>query len=98
MVSEATLQRKIQAAVKAAGGKVIKIHGGQFSVAGTPDLIGTLNGRPFAVEVKVPGGKVTKLQEHELEAWKAQGWNVGVAYSVEEAMGIITQEAITDGK
>lgn len=91
-MNEATLQRKIQAAVKAAGGKVIKTHGGQFSVAGTPDLIGTLNGRPFAVEVKVPGGRVTRLQEHELAEWKAQGWNAGVAYSVEEAMGIIVNE------
>jgi Holliday junction resolvase len=93
MVSEATLQRAIQAAIRKAGGKVIKIHGGPYSLAGTPDLIGTLNGRPFAIEVKVPGGRATKLQEHELGEWAKQGWNTGIAHSVEEAMIIATREA-----
>lgn len=91
-MTEATLQRKIQKAIRDRGGKVIKIHGNAYSQAGTPDLIGVLNGRSFAIEVKRPGGKATKLQIHELEAWGAQGWAVGVACSVDEALAIVHTE------
>lgn len=89
VVSEAAIQRRIQAAIRNAGGKVYKLHGGQFGVAGAPDLIGALHGRPFAIEVKRPGGKPTALQEHELKAWAEQGFAVGIATNVDEALEII---------
>lgn len=89
---EADLQRKIQAAIREAGGKCIKIHGGPYTVAGTPDLIGSLNGRPFAIEVKRPGERPSAKQQAELSAWAAQGWATGVAYSVDDAINITRTE------
>jgi len=88
-MTEADLQRKIQSAIREAGGKVIKIHGGPYTVAGTPDLIGVLNGRSFAIEVKLPGKQPTAKQQVELAAWEAQGWATGVVRSVREAMHAI---------
>ena len=87
-MTEASLQRSIQRAIEDAGGKVYKIHGGPYSVVGAPDLIGSLGGKPFAIEVKLPGklSTLTSKQAYELAQWKAQGWNIGIATSVEEAM------------
>ena len=87
-MTESSLQRSIQRAIEAAGGKVYKIHGGPYSVVGAPDLIGSLGGKPFAIEVKLPGklSTLTPKQAYELEQWKQQGWNTGVATTVEEAM------------
>ena len=88
-MTEADIQRKIQAAINLRGGKCIKIHGGPYSVAGTPDLIGVLDGRSFAVEVKQPGKRATAKQELELSAWGNQGWLVGVVTSVEEVLELL---------
>lgn len=88
-MTEATLQRNIQKAIRERGGKTIKYHGGPYSVAGTPDLIGVLNGRSFAIEVKLIGKVATLKQEHELQEWAAQGWASGIAHSVHEALDII---------
>ena len=88
-MTEAVLQRAIQKAIRDRGGKVIKIHGNAYAQAGTPDLIGVLAGVSFAIEVKRPGKTATKLQTHELEQWGLQGWAVGVATSVDDAIGII---------
>ena len=40
-----------------------KEHGGMYGTAGIPDIIACFHGRFLAFEVKVPGGKLTKLQE-----------------------------------
>jgi len=90
-MTEASLQRSIQKAIEAAGGKVYKIHGGPYSVVGAPDLMGSLDGKPFAIEVKLPGklSTLTPKQAYELQCWKAQGWNTGVATTVEEAKTIV---------
>jgi len=88
-MTEAALQRKIQAALRERGAKVIKIHGGPYSVVGTPDLIGALGGRSFAIEVKRPGERPSAKQQAELAAWAAQGWATGVACSVQEALAIV---------
>jgi len=40
-----------------------KEHGGRYGTAGIPDIIACFHGKFLAFEVKVPGGKLTKLQE-----------------------------------
>ena len=40
-----------------------KEHGGMYGTAGIPDIIACYHGQFIAFEVKVPGGKLTKLQE-----------------------------------
>lgn len=56
---------------------------------GTPDIVGSYKGRPFAVEVKRLGKKVTPEQAGELMLAKLAGVSTGVATSVEEAMRIV---------
>ena len=91
---EKTIEKWIRTAIEQRGGKVYKLHGTQFSMTGAPDLIGCLKGVPFAIEVKRPGGKATPKQYHELQGWSAQGWAVGVATSVDEALAIILKHPL----
>ncbi len=91
-MSEAQLQRRIQRAIAERGGKVYKLHGNVFGVNGQPDLIGSLNGVPFVLEVKLPArrGSVTPRQQHELDGWRAQGWRAAVVTTINEALEAIT--------
>ena len=52
--------------------------------AGSPDIVGSVDGVPFAVELKVPGRKADPHQAAVHAAWRAMGWYVGVAHTVEE--------------
>ena len=94
--TEKAIVNRIRNMIKNHGGYCVKYHGGPFTQAGTPDLLGCLNGRAFAIEVKRPGGKATPLQLHELSQWAAAGAVAGVATSVEEAEGLldITREVV----
>lgn len=69
--------------------KAIKIHGNVFTEAGTPDVLGCDERGLFAIEVKLPGGKVTVIQAKRLEEWAAAGARAGVATTVDEATGIV---------
>ena len=69
--------------------RTIKLHGGEYSVAGTPDLTGCCDGRSFWIEVKRPGEKVTPKQAHELDLWLACNALVGVARSADDAIAIL---------
>ena len=60
-------------------------------VAGIPDIVGSLNGRLLAIEVKTPKGRLSALQKLTLERLKKTGAIVGVARSVEDARAIISQ-------
>ena len=89
IVTEANLQRAIRRMVRDAGGKVYKLHGSPYTVAGAPDLIGAVNGIAFALEVKLPGEHATAKQQHELQGWEAQGWTAAVVTSVAEAKKVL---------
>lgn len=89
-MSEAQLQRNIRKTIEGAGGKCYKLHGNVFGVAGQPDLIGSLNGVPFVLEVKLPGREATPKQQYELDGWRAQGWRAAVVTTVKEALEAIT--------
>ena len=67
---------------------VIKTHGSVY-VAGQPDLLGCYKGRMFALEVKRPGGKPTKLQQAVLKKWEAAGAIAAVVTSVEEVKELL---------
>ena len=56
-----------------------KEHGGMYGTAGLPDIICCYRGRFLAFEVKVPGNKLTKLQEimiTKIEAAKGKAYKV----------------------
>lgn len=97
-MSEAILQRKIQASIlKKYGGKVIKVHGNEFTEVGTPDLIGgfVLNDCHYAyvIEVKLPGHEPTPIQKRRINEWRNAGFIAGWCTSPHEAFMII-EEAI----
>lgn len=75
---EAALQRKIQQLVKNMGGYVLKVHGNQFTPVGTPDLIGTIDGVFFAIEVKTKSGQLSLAQCLKLRRIAACGAPVAV--------------------
>lgn len=56
-----------------------KEHGGMYGTAGIPDIIACIGGRFFAFEVKMPSGKLTRLQQVTIEKICSAG---GLAYKV----------------
>ena len=66
-----------------------KEHGGMYGTAGIPDIIACVNGRFFALEVKTPDGKATKLQDATIRKILAAGGTVSVVRSVDEVRAVI---------
>lgn len=62
----------------------MKVHGDLFQKAGVPDILACINGRFVGIEVKRPGGKVSALQEYNIEQIRASGGVAFVATSIEE--------------
>lgn len=56
MQPEYRIVQKIRKLIRARGGWVVKIHGGAYQDAGTPDLLVCYKGRFIAVEVKTARG------------------------------------------
>jgi hypothetical protein len=86
MQPEARLVKNIQAYISKKGGFIVKIHGGSnpFQQPGISDLIGVYEGRGLALEVKLPGGKVSKIQAAFLRRWHDAGGVAAVVRSVED--------------
>lgn len=93
---ESRLSRQIMAALRGRGAFVFKVHGSEFMMAGLPDVIGCYRGRFIAVETKMPGGRLSKVQVHVITKLRAAGARVVVAHSVAEAMQVLDGE-VTPG-
>ena len=68
-----------------------KEHGGMYGVAGIPDIIACVGGRFVAFEVKVPGGKLTKLQEITLQKIRDAKGQAFKVTSVAEVAAILEE-------
>lgn len=66
-----------------------KEHGGMYGTAGLPDIICCIGGRFVAFEVKVPTGKLTKLQEITITKIKAAKGEACKVTSVEDVKVIL---------
>lgn len=90
---ESRLQRKIQSALRReVGGWWTKIHGGPFQAAGIPDLIGCVEGRFFALEVKRPDDTkgASEIQLRTMKKIREDGEGVScVVESPEEAVDVV---------
>ncbi len=78
--------------MKRAGRRIFffKIRGGAtMMIAGLPDLCIVLEGRAIFVEVKRPGGKPTKLQEHRMQEIRNAAGVCGVVTSLEELRAML---------
>lgn len=64
----------------------VKVHGGPFQPAGIPDLMGVVDGRAVFVEVKRPGGRVSRIQQLTMMRLASAGAIVAVATSAIEAI------------
>ena len=69
--------------------RAMKLHGNQFTINGTPDILCVRNGKAFFIEVKRPGNKATPKQLFELRKWASAGAMGAVVYSVDEALQFI---------
>lgn len=91
--AESKLQKRIQEALKKAYPKSFwfKHHGGAFSAAGIPDLIGVVNGRFFGLEVKCPGKlrTLTPIQAHVIHRLQEAGACAAAITSPEEALALV---------
>lgn len=96
---ESTLVRQIMAALRATPGVVVrKRHGSAWSVAGDPDIYGSIRGQHFELEVKRRDGVVTELQQARMRDWAKAGALVGVARSVREALAVLGPSASGSSK
>lgn len=91
-MNESEIVRQIKEYLKTVKGCFFwKEHGGQFGVAGLPDIILCLNGRFIALEVKTEKGKVSVLQEITLKKIRNAGGIAEVVRSVDEARAVIAK-------
>jgi penicillin-binding protein-related factor A (putative recombinase) len=54
---------------------------------GVADIIGIYRGKPMAIEVKKPGGRLSDDQAKFLKRWAEEGGIAIVAYSVDAVIG-----------
>ena len=87
---ESTIQKKIL--------RYLKEHPDVYSFKaitanrkGVPDVIVCYKGKFIGLEVKRPGGKPTKLQEHNIEQIKQSGGYAGIVYDVEDVKTILEE-------
>jgi hypothetical protein len=56
---------------------------------GLPDFAFALNGCPLAIEVKLPGEKLTPQQETVCDLMRQNGWHVHTVHSFDEFLAAI---------
>jgi hypothetical protein len=88
-MNEATLQRKVQAACRAAGAYCVKFHGGEYGSAGTPDILVCLLGKFIAIETKIAPEVPTAIQTYRMRQIYEAGGVAFTATSVEDATRVL---------
>lgn len=63
------------------------------NAVGLPDFCMAINGHPVAIEVKLPGEKLTEEQEAVSRRMVQNGWQYFIVYSFEEAIVVINSKA-----
>ena len=87
-VREREIERALVEAVAAAGGIAYKFT--SPARRGVPDrLIVLPGGRVRFVEVKAPGGRLSKLQEIEIARLRRLGMRVDIVSSIDQVRGIV---------
>ena len=68
-----------------------KESGGPYGTSGVPDIICCYKGRFLGLEAKLPGGKLTALQERALERINRAGGIARRVESVDDVRDVIAQ-------
>jgi Holliday junction resolvase len=87
-MKESIIQGKIRALLINEGFYVVKLI--NTSKPGIPDLMAIKDGRVIFFEVKSAGGKVSKLQEHQMEQLREIGVEAYVVRSTVEVKSLLT--------
>lgn len=83
-MKEKTIENQIKRYLDRLGCWYMKVHGSAFQKAGVPDLIACIGGRFVGIEIKRPGGKLSALQQLQIDEINRNGGCAFVAYSVED--------------
>lgn len=68
----------------------MKVHGSALGRRGVPDIIGSMHGKMFGLEVKRPKyGRVAPLQEYELQQIANAGGMAAVVESLEDVCEVL---------
>ena len=70
-----------------------KVAGGPMQTSGIPDLCVVFRGRAVFLEVKLPRGRTTVLQERRMEEIRRAGGTAVVARSVADVVKAMLREA-----
>lgn len=65
---------------------------------GTPDILACIKGAFVAIEVKRPGGRVTRLQHYQLDRIQECGGHATVAYSLDEVKKFLEEKRLLHEK
>lgn len=99
-MTEHDLQNLIRLELTKLGWLTFRINVGKFKMAdgrwfdtgvpkGFSDLIALKDGRALFIEVKIPGGKVSKEQLNFIEQMKKRGFVAGVVYSFDDVKKLL---------
>lgn len=86
---ESKLSTRIMKAWRKQGAFCYKVHGGEFQMAGIPDISGVYGGLSVWCETKMPGNKTSLIQDVRINQLRAAGAHVVIAYSVTDATEMI---------
>jgi len=89
IVQSIRVELRAEAARRGQQIKIEKRHGSEYSITGEPDLFGSLDGRHFEIEVKVPGEEPEPIQYARLKEWRKTGAITGWATTPTEARLIL---------
>ncbi len=84
---ERDVERALIKRVKALKGELRKLA--WIGRRGAPDRLVMLPGRFLLIELKAPGGRLSRLQELEHRRLRAAGFEVAVVWKVEDIEGVL---------
>lgn len=90
-MTEKTIENQIKRYLDRLGIWYMKVHGSMYQKAGVPDIIACIDSVFVAIEIKRPGGKVSALQQLNIDEINENGGYAFVAYSVEDVQRKITK-------
>lgn len=96
MPLEKTIVARVMSQCRTMGFWVQKTHGSSYSMSGMPDVLAIRGGVAHWMEVKQPGQKPTRIQEHRMRQLAEAGCPVAVVHSAGEARAFL--EASTYGR
>ncbi len=91
MTKEADHQRKVLQWLASVNIYALNIHGHEMQESGIFDILFCHKGLFGAIEMKMPGNKLSKLQEYHQERINKAGGVAFVAHNLEEVQQIMVQ-------